>query len=60
MATIVPSNAAVAALWSTRNFIRLRQLEVDSERRAREDYRTVSTERGPVRGYESGGSAVRR
>lgn len=52
MATIVPSNAAVAALWRNRNFKRLAELEADSERRLREDYRTVSTERGPVKGYE--------
>jgi hypothetical protein len=52
MATIVPSNAVVAMLWSTRNFKRLRELEVDGDRRDLEDYRTVSTERGPVRGYE--------
>lgn len=52
MATIVPSNAVIAMLWSTRNFTRLRQLEEDDERRRREDYRTVNTDRGPVRGYE--------
>lgn len=52
MATIVPSNAAVDALWRSGNFTRLRQLEADDDRRRREDYRTVSTERGPVRGYE--------
>lgn len=54
MAFTIPSNSVVQQLWNDRNFKRLRQLESDSDRFAREDYRTVSTERGPVRGYESG------
>lgn len=52
MATTVPSNAAVDALWRTGNFKRLRELEQDNERKAREDYRTINTDRGPVKGYE--------
>lgn len=60
MAFTIPSNSVVQALWNTRNFTRLAQLEADSDRFAREDYRTVSTERGPVRGYEGGRSGRRR
>lgn len=56
MAPVYPSNAAVAALWSTRNFFKLQQLEDMSIRHDREDYRTVNTDRGPVKGYESGGA----
>lgn len=52
MATTVPSNAVIAMLWSTRNFTRLAQLEADNERKQREDYRTINTDRGPVKGYE--------
>lgn len=56
MAPVYPSNAAVAALWSTRNFAKLQQLEDMSVRHDREDYRTVNTDRGPVKGYEIGGA----
>jgi hypothetical protein len=54
MAFTIPSNAVIARLWDERNFTRLQQIENDSIRFAAEDYRTVSTERGPVRGYEGG------
>lgn len=54
MAFTIPSNAVIQQLWNERNFKRLGQIESDSIRLAREDCRTVGTERGPVRGYEGG------
>jgi hypothetical protein len=56
MAFTIPSNGVIQQLWNDRNLKRLTQIENDSIRFAREDYRTVSTERGPVRGYEAGGA----
>lgn len=60
MAFAIPSNGAIQALMhlADRGDLdakkRLAQLEADSLRFEQEDYRTVSTERGPVRGYSSG------
>lgn len=56
MAFAIPSNAAIQTLVdaAARGDVaakkRLQQLEDDSRRLDQEDYRTVSTERGPVRG----------
>lgn len=56
MATSIPGNAAIhtlleeAARGNAAAKARLLQLEGDSLRLDREDYRTVSTDRGPVRG----------
>lgn len=61
MAFTIPSNAAIqtlmddAARGDPAAKKRLQQLEDDSLRFDQEDYRTVSTERGPVRGYQGGG-----
>lgn len=55
MATCIPSDAAIARMWQERNFTRLQQLEDDNNRhRDAEDYRTVNTDRGPVKGYSGG------
>jgi len=64
MAFAIPSNSAIdtlmreAARGDPDAKKRLEQLEADSIKFDQEDYRTVSTERGPVRGY-SGGSGPR-
>lgn len=63
MATAIPSNSAISTLFNTRKSDptaqrRLEQLNEDSLRFDREDYRTVGTDRGPVRGL--GGGARRR
>lgn len=50
MATVVPPNRAVDLALRTNNTARIAQLEGDQRRRDAEDYRTVSTDRGPVRG----------
>jgi hypothetical protein len=58
MAVAIPDNNSINLMFATRDRQRIRQLfelevEIDSE-----DYRTVSTDRGPVRGY-GGGRAPR-
>jgi hypothetical protein len=59
MATTIPSTAAIARMWAERNFTRLRQIEDDNNRLQLEDYRTISTDRGPVKGYSGGrGSGI--
>lgn len=56
MATAIPSNSAIqtliteAAQGDPAAKLRLQQLEDDNLRLQLEDYRTVSTDRGPVRG----------
>ena len=56
MATAIPSNSAIdtlmraAARGNPDAQRRLDQLEADGLRFDQEDYRTVSTDRGPVRG----------
>jgi hypothetical protein len=58
MAVVIPSNNAIDLMFATRDRAQIRRLfdleaEIDSE-----DYRTVNTDRGPVRGW--GGGARRR
>jgi hypothetical protein len=50
MATAIPPTSAINAMFKAKNFTRLAQLEADSQRHDREDFRTVNTDRGPVRG----------
>lgn len=52
MATALPPPRNTL-LWVD-NATRRRQLEDDNRRLQLEDYRTVSDERGPVRGYPGG------
>jgi hypothetical protein len=65
MAFAIPSNSAVDTLMRLADKgdleakKRLAQLEADSARFDLEDYRTVNTDRGPVRGYEGGGARRR-
>lgn len=60
MAFAIPSNSAIQALMHAAERgdqaakKRLQQLEDDSRRLELEDWRTVSTDRGPVRGYPGG------
>lgn len=60
MAFAIPSNSAIhtlledAARGDAGAKHRLQQIEDDGIRFDQEDYRTVSTERGPVRGYQGG------
>lgn len=60
MAFAIPSNGAIqvlvdaAARGDADAKKRLQQLEDDSLRFDQEDHRTVSSERGPVRGYPGG------
>lgn len=63
MAFAIPSNQAIANLFATRKTDpaaqkRLEQIDADGTRFDQEDYRTVSTDRGPVRGL--GGGRLRR
>lgn len=60
MAFVIPSNAAVDTLLRLADRgdpaakKRIAQLEADATRFDLEDYRTVATDRGPVRGYSGG------
>lgn len=57
MATCIPSNSAVDTLLRVRSNAgraRYLQLEDDNLRFATEDYRVISTDRGPVRGMGGG------
>lgn len=51
MVSYPPQNAVENAVRSMERRLKLLAM---SERSDLEDYRTVSTERGPVRGYEGG------
>lgn len=61
MAFAIPSNSVIdtliraAAKGDPTAQKRLDELEADSLKLDQEDYRTVSTERGPVRGYNGSG-----
>jgi hypothetical protein len=58
MATCFPGNAFVEAMFQRRrepaNARRLQQLYDQGEALDMEDYRTVGTDRGPVRGFVGG------
>jgi hypothetical protein len=59
MAVVIPDNNAINLMFANRDRAQIRRLfdlqaEIDSE-----DDRTVSTDRGPVRGW-GGGRASRR
>lgn len=49
MATIIPPNSAIEALFKTKNIKKLELLDEDDRKREREDRQNVNTDRGPYR-----------
>jgi len=55
MASAIPPPANINLLFAHRE--RLRQVEDDNLRLQLEDYRTINSDRGPVRGHGGGGTS---